>query len=274
VTGGRSFRAGAGLLIAISLLCLAGSLLDGRAALDSSATDLSARLTGPAPVHPLGTDALGRDVLSRLLRGGTLSLQVGFVATLIALTLALLAGGSAAWAGGLWDALVCRLIEAFLCFPFLVLVLLAVAWGPAALGSTPDGVRVAVVIGCLGWPGMARLLRAELLRLKTSDLARSAIAAGASPPRLLLRHLLPNASGPLLVAAAFFFGAAILSEASLSVLGFGVRPPQPSWGGMLREAGEYFGSAWWLALFPGLALFATLLGLNLVAEGLRTTRDS
>ncbi len=262
----RVTRLGAALFALAAVLAVAVSLLAGPPA------DLSQKLQAPSAGHPLGTDALGRDLLWRIAGGAGNSLVIGGAATALALFCAMVLGGSAGWMGGIWDGLVSRLTEIVLCFPLLVLVLLCVVAEPPALAALPDPARVALFVGLLGWPGMARLFRGEVLRIRESDLARSAVSAGAGPARLLLSHLVPSAAGILGPALALFFSHTILVESSLSFLGFGVRPPATSLGGLLRDAVSGGPHDWWLAVFPGAAIALLLLAANLAEDDLRRAR--
>jgi peptide/nickel transport system permease protein len=232
--------------------------------------DLAARLTPPGSEHALGTDALGRDVLARLVHGARVSLSIGVVAVGLYVLIGLLLGLTAGYLGGGTDAAISRLIEITMVFPtfFLVLAVLGVVERPSIF-------HVMAVIGLTGWPGVARLARGEALRVRTLDYVVASRALGGGTGRLLARHVLPNAISPVLVAATFGVASAILLESALSFLGFGTPPPTASWGELLTEAYEHAVSsgAWWLAVFPGLALFATVTSWNLLAEGLRDAMD-
>ncbi|MBZ5640674.1 MAG: ABC transporter permease [Acidobacteriia bacterium] len=235
--------------------------------------DLEAVLASPSREHWLGTDGLGRDLTARLIHGARVSLSVGLLTASLALLVGVPLGALAGYRGGTFDAVVSRGIEAFLCFPSLLLALALLAASPAWLAALPDGLRVAIVLGVTGWTTVARYLRGEFLRLKGSEIVEAARASGAGHLRIAVRHVLPSALAPVLVTAAFAVGAAILLEAALSFLGLGVRPPTASWGGLLTEARVHVESAWWLALFPGIALFAAVLACNLVGEGIRDLLD-
>jgi peptide/nickel transport system permease protein len=235
--------------------------------------DLERTLEPPSGAHWLGTDALGRDLAARLLHGSRVSLAVGLLATGFALLIGVPLGALAGYRGGWADAAVSRLIEAGLCFPNLLLILVVLVAGPPWLDRMPDALRIALVLGVTGWMAVARYLRAEFVKLRTSDMVTAARAAGGGHLRIVVRHLLPCSLAPVLVTAAFTVGAAIVTEAALSFLGLGVRPPTATWGGMLFEAREQVHRAWWLALFPGLALFFTVLACNWVGEGLGDLLD-
>ncbi len=210
----------------------------------------------------LGTDALGRDIFSRLLHGARVSLAIGLLAAALALVAGTLVGACAAIGGRLVDQVLMRVVDGLLCFPHLALVLLL-----AAL-YRPDTTLLVLLIGGTGWMGLARLVRAELLRLKQEHFALAAAAAGRSPTGVLVRHLLPNAATPLLVDASLRVGASILVESALSFLGLGVQPPHPSWGSMIADGQDHLATSWWIAAFPGLMVVAAVLGSSLLADGL------
>lgn len=225
------------------------------------------RLEPPSSRYPLGTDDLGRDVLARLIHGARVSLAVGFLATAIALVIGSFLGALAGYYGGAVDWLVSRLIEVVLCFPFLFLVL-----GIVAL-FRPSMFTIMIALGLTSWTSEARYVRAELLRIRDIDFAQAARASGARDGRIIFRHLLPNALAPVLVSASFGVAAAILTESALSFLGLGVPLPTASWGGMLSTAYEHVDYAWWLVLFPGLAIFSTVAAFNIIGERVREALD-
>ncbi len=215
----------------------------------------------------LGTDGLGRDVWSRILHGGRVSLTIGVLSALLSLTLGVAVGGLAGASGGVLDAAVMRLVDALLAFPRLFLVI-AVA---ALFDAGPW--LVILVLGGTGWMSASRLVRAEIQTLKSREFVLAARAVGQRPARVFLRHLLPNALTPLAVHTALRVGEMILLEAALSFLGLGVQPPDPSWGNMVADGAEALTSAWWVATFPGLAIALTVLAFSLVADGLRDDLD-
>lgn len=231
------------------------------------AVDLGRRLLPPGGGHVFGTDDLGRDVLSRMIHGARVSLAVGFLATALSLVAGSLLGAIAGYYGGVADWIVSRLIELVLCFPFLLLVLAIVALFQPSLWT------ILIALAVTSWTTEARFVRAEFLRIRELEYAQAARASGARDPRIIFRHLLPNALGPVLVSASFGVASAILTESALSFLGFGVALPTASWGGILAVAQEYVEFAWWLALFPGLAIFATVAAFNLIGDRLRDTLD-
>jgi peptide/nickel transport system permease protein len=215
--------------------------------------------------HLLGTDTTGRDVLARAIHGARVSLAVGCLATALLMGIGVTIGALAGYFGGRLDLVLSRGIEVVVSFPLLFLVLVAVAF----LG--PSLWNVVLVLGCVGWTGVARLTRSEFQRQRELEYVSAARALGFGWPRIVVRHVLPNALGPLLVAATFSVAGAILVEAALSFLGYGVRVPTPSWGALTSESREL--SNWWLQLFPGLFLFATVLCVQLVGDALRDALD-
>jgi len=224
---------------------------------------LDERLLAPSAAHPFGTDDLGRDLLARVVTATPISLAIGLVAAAVSLGIGFAVGATAGYFGGVVDLALSRLVEVMLCFPVLFLLLALAAVLP------PSPLTVIAAIGFTTWAGDARYARSEILRIRELDYARAAKVMGASTPRILVRHLLPNALPPLIVSAAFGVGWAILAEAALSFLGVGLPAPAVSWGGILSSAPNWIQEAWWIALFPGLALFLTVGAYNLLAEGLR-----
>ncbi len=234
---------------------------------DPQAIDTFRILEPPSKAHLLGTDILGRDCLSRLIYGARISLLVGFVAVGLATLIGTVLGALAGYYGGWIDGLVMRLVDIMLCFPSIFLIMAVIAF------LEPSIWNIMIVIGLTSWMGVARLVRAEFLTLKTRDFVLAARISGASNARIIFAHILPNAMAPVLVSATLGVGAAILIESSLSFLGIGVQPPTPSWGNMLTEGKDNLEIAWWLSLFPGMAILITVLGYNLLGEGLRDALD-
>jgi peptide/nickel transport system permease protein len=234
---------------------------------DPLSQSLTERLSAPSSRHWFGTDNLGRDVLSRMIHGTGLSLRIGFIAVGIATFIGLILGSIAGFYGGWVDILVSRLIEVFMCFPFFFLILIVIAFLPPRIEN------IMIAIGVATWPGIARYVRAEFLKNKEEDFVAAARALGYSDARIIFRHVLPNSLTPVLVSISFRVAGAILSEAALSFLGFGVQPPTPSWGNILSLAKVYIETAWWLALFPGIAIFITVTAYNLIGEGVRDAAD-
>lgn len=230
-------------------------------------SDLRNRLMPPSKDHLLGTDDRGRDVLSRLIWGTQISMSVGFIAVGIAVLIGIVMGAAAGYYGGKVDSAILRVIEVMLCFPSLILILTLIAY----LG--PSIRNMMIVIGVIGSPDVARLVRGEFLKLRDSDFATAARATGLSDARIMFRHILPNAMAPILVNATFGIAGAILTETALSFLGLGVRPPTASWGEILSQSKNYIDFAWWLVVFPGAAIFITVTAFNLVGEGFRDAMD-
>ncbi|MGA3116927.1 MAG: ABC transporter permease [Syntrophobacteraceae bacterium] len=224
-------------------------------------------LSPPNARHWFGTDDNGRDVLSRMIYGAKISLKVGFVAVGIALIIGIWLGAMAGYFGGWTDIVISRAIEIMLTIPtfFLIIAIIAVK------GSSIYNIMA--VIGLTGWMGIARFVRAEFLKLKQLDFIMALRALGASHKRIIFLHMLPNAMAPVLVSAVFGIAGAILTESSLSFLGFGVQPPTPSWGQILSQSRAYIEFAWWLTIFPGFAIFMSITAYNLVGEGLRDAMD-
>ena len=256
----------AGLAV-LAALALAAAVAPWLAPADPYRSELAAALRAPSTAFPLGTDAQGRDVLSRLLFGARLSLAVGLTSQVISLATGLLLGLLAGFRGRWVDAVVMRAADVTLAFPSLLLLIAVAA---AVRPSLPV---VCVVIGAVGWAGMARLVRGQVLVARGLDYVQAARALGASDVRLVARHVLPNVLGPVIVAATLGVGSAIMAEAALSFVGLGAQPPTPSWGAMIAEGRDLLRVAPWVSLFPGLAIGLTVLGVNLVGDGLCDALD-
>ncbi len=225
-------------------------------------------IQGPGLAHPMGTDALSRDILSRILYGARVSLQVAVAATGLSVLLGVLIGAAAGYLGRWVDEGLMRLADAFSAFPG---ILLAVAITAAFEQRSLTVVFVA--LGLVGWTNLARIVRAQVLSLREEEFVQAARALGAGRPRILFRHILPNCLAPVIVTATLLMGGNILGEAGLSFLGIGVQPPYPSWGGMLAEARDQIMLHWWMAAFPGAAIALTVLGFNLLGDALRDRLD-
>ncbi len=262
----KYFMFSLGLLIVLCM-SLAAILAPWLAPYDPNALHLDAILLPPCEAFPLGTDQLGRDVLSRLLFGGRISLWVGFVAVGISVSIGLVFGLISGYFGGLVDEAIMRGVDIMLCFPSFFLILAVIAF------LEPSLTNIMVVIGFTSWMGVARLVRAETLTLRQRDFVAAALLNGASSARILRVHILPNALSPVLVSATLGIAGAILVESSLSFLGLGVQPPTASWGNMLLEGKNVLEIAPWLSLYPGLAILLTVLGYNLLGESLRDMLD-
>ncbi|MFO7766329.1 MAG: ABC transporter permease [Pelovirga sp.] len=259
----RMALVGAAIVLVMFLMAAAASFTS----VDPAAIDVSKSLQPPSWEHPLGTDDLGREVLVRMLYGARISLLVGFVAVGISTLIGIVCGALAGYYGGWVDAVMMRFVDIMLCFPAFFLILAVIAF------LDPSIWNIMIVIGLTSWMGVARLVRAEFLSLRQRDFVLAAQALGSSDSRLIFRHILPNALSPVLVSATLGVAGAILTESALSFLGIGVQPPTPSWGNMLIIGKQTLGSAWWLSVFPGLAILITVLGYNLLGEGIRDALD-
>lgn len=224
-------------------------------------------LLPPSSSHVLGTDAVGRDIFTRLLYGARVSLWVGFIAVGISSAIGIALGLVSGYFGGIIDEIIMRLVDIMLCFPSFFLILAVIAF------LEPSVTNIMIVIGFTSWTGLARLVRAETLSLRERDFVLAAKLSGASKFRILFIHILPNTLAPVFVSATLGIAGAILVESSLSFLGLGVQPPYPSWGNMLLDGKDVLSNAPWLSLFPGLAIFITVLGYNLLGESLRDMLD-
>ncbi len=229
--------------------------------------DLNAIIQPPSARHWLGTDDTGRDLASRLVHGTRISLSIGLVAVSIYITIGVILGSLAGYFGGWIDITISRVIELMICFPVFFLILAIVAYLPQSIYN------IMIVIGVTGWAGVARLVRGEFLRMRDIDYVQAARALGFPTSRIIFRHILPNALAPVFVSATFGVAVAILTESSLSFLGFGVPPNVASWGSILAQARIILPAGWWITTFPGLAIFMTVTVLNLVGEGLRDAMD-
>lgn len=255
---------GLGIVVIMSIAALLAPWL---APYDPTALHLKSILEPPSSQFPLGTDALGRDVLSRLLYGARVSLWVGFVSVSISIAIGIALGLLSGYFRGIVDEIIMRGVDVMLCFPSFFLILAVIAFLEPSLNT------IMVVIGLTSWMGVARLVRAETLSLRERDFVAAARLAGTRPLRIMIMHILPNALTPVLVSATLGIAGAILVESSLSFLGLGVQPPDPSWGNMLMEGKDVLEIAPWLSLYPGLAILITVLGYNLLGESLRDTLD-
>lgn len=234
---------------------------------DPSKIDIKNILIGPSSQHLFGTDELGRDVLSRMIWGARVSLEVGFIAIGIATIIGILLGAISGFYGGYVDSAIMRAVDIMLSIPTIFLVLAVIAI------LEPSIFNIMVVIGLTSWMEPARLVRAEFISIKEREYVTAARALGASDNRIIFKHILPNSLSPILVSATMGIGGAVLVESALSFLGLGVQPPTPSWGSLLSSGKDNIEIAWWLSAFPGLAILITVLGYNLLGEGIRDALD-
>jgi peptide/nickel transport system permease protein len=252
---------------AVVLLLVAVALLAPVLARDPNRPDVKRMLEPPSAAHPLGTDQLGRDVLARMLYGARVSLAVGFVSVGIATAIGIVLGSVAGYNAGLMDAVIMRLVDLMLVFPRFFLLLAVLAF------LTPSIWTIMAVIGLTSWMGVTRLVRAEFLSLKEREFVLWSQSVGANGFRVIWRHILPNAMAPVLVAMTLGIPAAILTESGLSFLGIGVQPPFATWGNILNEGKDAIEIAWWLSVYPGMAILVTVLAYNLLGEGVRDALD-
>lgn len=248
------------IIAGILLLALIAPII---APYDPNAIDVKAILLSPSYSHWMGTDGLGRDVFSRMLYGARISLMVGFVAVGIATAIGIVLGAIAGFYRGWVDTVIMRTVDVMLSIPTFFLILAVIAF------LTPSIWNIMIVIGLTSWMGVTRLVRAEFLSLRNREFVLAAQALGAKDARLIFSHLLPNSLTPIIVSSILGIASAVLVESGLSFLGLGVQAPQASWGNILTDGKEYIQFAWWLSLFPGLAILVTVLGYNLLGDGLR-----
>jgi len=250
-------------VIIIGFLSLVAILAPFISPYDPAMIDQNSLLVGPSLKHLFGTDSLGRDLFSRIVYGSRISLSIGIIAVGISVSLGVFLGSLAGFYGKVIDTLIMRFVDIMLCFPTFFLILAVVAI------LEPSIFNIMIIIGLTSWMGSARLIRSEILSLKEREFIQAEKALGASNSRIIIRHLIPNAIGPVLVNATLGIAGAILLESGLSFLGLGVQPPVPSWGNILIESKATLGIAWWITVFPGFAILVTILGFYFIAEGLK-----
>jgi len=252
------------VLLLLVLLVLVGPILSPY---NPEHTNLNLRYEPPSARHVMGTDSLGRDLLTRIMFGGRVSLTIGVLAMAVAITLGVVLGGLAGFYGGVADAVLMRFVDMMLSFPRLfLLILFSVFFGGHFL-------TVVLLLGALSWMGVSRLIRASFLSLKERQFVEAARALAVPNRWIMTRHLLPNALAPIIVAATLGIATAIIAESTLSFLGLGIQPPTPSWGNMLKDAQTDLAIAPWTAVFPGLAIFVTVVAINFIGDGLRDALD-
>ncbi|HVA37911.1 MAG TPA: ABC transporter permease [Candidatus Dormibacteraeota bacterium] len=256
----RNATIGLAILVAVTAACIFGPIIWAK---NPTAIDFAAFGKGPSLHHLMGADDLGRDELTRILYGGRISILVGFLSMVIGIGIGAVVGAVSGWLGGAYDFALMRAVDVALSIPSLfLLLLLSVVFPPGVLS-------IAFIIGLTNWMRPARLMRSQVLTIKPREYVEAAHAIGSPPWRILLRTITPNAVAPLIVDGTLLMGQAIITEAVMSFLGFGIQPPTPSWGNMLTNAQTFIVSMPWLAIFPGFMVFITVLGFNLVGDGLR-----
>ena len=251
-------------VIFIALLAVAAPNVTSYDPLERNAED---RLLGPSQTHIMGTDSLGRDVLTRVLYGGRISLQVGFLSILLSVIVSVPLGLISGYFGGIVDNIIMRIMDVILAFPGLILII----WLVGLLGSSMTNVILAIAFFSL--PSYARLTRGVTLSIREMDYVLATRSMGASSFRIMFYHILPGVMGPLIVLASLGVSGAIVTGASLSFLGLGVRPPTPEWGAMLADGRSYLRNAWWISFFPGMTITLVVLALNLIGDALRDALD-
>jgi peptide/nickel transport system permease protein len=257
-------KAGFVIIVLVFLLAMLAPII---APYDPDDINVKTILLAPSFEHWMGTDGLGRDVLSRMLYGGRISLLVGLVAVGISTAIGIFLGAIAGYYRGWVDTVIMRLVDVMLSIPSFFLILAVIAF------LTPSIINVMIVIGLTSWMGVTRLVRAEFLSLSGREFVQASRTLGAKDARLIFTHLLPNSLTPIIVSSVLGVAGAVLMESGLSFLGLGVQAPQASWGNILTDGKDYIQFAWWLSLFPGLAILITVLGYNLLGEGLRDALD-
>ena len=260
-----TFRIGLALIIALMLGALGADLFSPY---DPYSVDMDAVMTPPSAAHPFGTDYLGRDLLSRILHGGRISLAIGVLAVLISGLVGTTVGAVAGFAGGWLDEVLMRITDIVLAFPTALLALAVMA-----VFEDPTIGKIFIVLGLVGWANIARLVRAEVMAVKERDYVTAARSVGVGPLGVVLHHVLPNTLGTLLVALTLGVASNILTEAWLSFLGLGAQPPLPSWGVMITEGQFFLTTRPWVCIFPGVAILLTVLGFNMLGDGLRDVLD-
>jgi len=274
----RRFRKHPGAVVGAIVLTIIilSTILVPLSPYDPETSNLKSRLQPPSWEHPFGTDALGRDMLTRVLYGGRISLMVGLMVVMITLSIGVPVGAIAGYFGGWIDNLLMRIIDATLALPsLLVLILLGAVLREVKVDFIEKNtvITIAVALGLLSWMTVARLVRAIFLALRDMEYVQAARALGASNTRIILQEILPNGVGPIIVESTLGIGYAIMEESGLSFLGFGIRPPTPSWGNLLSNAQEHLTQHPWLAIFPGVMIFLTIISVNYIGDGLRDALD-
>jgi peptide/nickel transport system permease protein len=249
--------------IIVASLIIAALAAPALSTYDYKAQDIGSRLLPPSPRHLMGTDELGRDVFTRMLAGGRVSMTVGIIAVAIAAIIGIALGAISGFFGGVIDNIIMRTVDIVLTIPTLFLILMLIVF----LG--PSLINIMIIIGLTSWTDIARIIRAEVMSIKKMAYVDAARLIGIRKRDIILRHIMPNALAPVFVYMTFGISGAILTESGLSFLGLGVQPPMPSWGNILTAGKDYINTAWWLIAFPGTAIFLAVFGYNILGEGLR-----
>jgi peptide/nickel transport system permease protein len=261
--------------VVLSLLILGAIFVPMATRYDPGKTSILDQYLPPSLQHPMGTDGLGRDMFVRAMAGGRVSLAIGLLAMLLAITIGTVIGSVAGYYGGVLDNVLMRLADIMLTMPtlFIAILLTQLLRAGVVPGLKAGIAPIILVVAATSWMGVARLVRASFLSLRKRDFVTAAQMVGAANLRIMLRHILPNAMSPIIVAATLRVGAAIITESGLSYLGFGVQPPTPTWGNMLQHAQSELDYAPWTAIFPGLFIFLTVISVNYIGDGLRDALD-
>lgn len=265
----------------VLLILVLGAILAPLSPYDPEKSNLRARDEPPSLQHPMGTDSLGRDMLTRLLYGGRISLTIGLFATTLGIAIGTTIGALAGFYGGMLDNILMRVTDLFLTLPRLFMLIIMTLFlrtldlpGMDFLRANGGVGGIILILGILSWTGTARLVRGQFLGLKEKEFVEAARTLGISNRRIVFGHVLPNTATPVIVAATLLVAGTIISESGLSFLGFGVQPPTPTWGNMLNSAqAEMLRGHWWMAVFPGLMIFLTVISINYIGDGLRDALD-
>ncbi|MCB0046605.1 MAG: ABC transporter permease [Caldilineaceae bacterium] len=274
----RRHRMAVAGVIVLSLLIFGAVAVSFISPYDPEKSSMRERREPPSLAHPMGTDTLGRDMFTRLMYGGRISLTVGLLATVVGVTIGTLVGALAGFYGGMTDNLLMRLTDLFISLPrifmLIIMSLLMRSLDVPFLQAYGGVGGIVFILGILSWTGVARLVRGQFLGLKEKEFVEAARTLGIGNLRIVFRHVLPNAATPIIVAATLLVAGSIISESGLSFLGFGVQPPTPTWGNMLSSAQDEMRKGnWWMAFFPGLMIFLTVISINYIGDGLRDALD-
>ncbi|HRJ41075.1 MAG TPA: ABC transporter permease, partial [Caldilineaceae bacterium] len=265
-------------VVVLILLIFGSAFVSVISPYDPETSSMRERREAPSLQHPMGTDTLGRDMLTRLLYGGRVSLSIGLAATALGITIGTIVGALAGYYGGRLDDILMRLTDLFISLPrlfmLIIMSLLLRSLDVPLLKANGNVGGIVLILGVLSWTGVARLVRGQFLGLKEKEFVEAARTLGIGNLRIVFRHILPNTATPIIVAATLLVAGTIISESGLSFLGFGVQPPTPTWGNMLNAAQDEMRKGnWWMAVFPGLMIFLTVISINYIGDGLRDALD-